>query len=74
MTILQLDAAVALFGAATFAAGFLFGRSNSKSRLLAACEAAEHWLAEELVNPGTKPDEILRVIRGAIADAKGGAT
>lgn len=39
--------------------------------LLEACEAAEHWLAEEAAEPGqAKPDEILRVLRAAIRKAK----
>ncbi len=38
--------------------------------LLLACQQAEHWLAAELEHPGdAKPDEILRVLRAAIAKA-----
>ena len=35
-----------------------------RQQLLAACEAAEHWLQAELDRPGeTRPDDILRVMR-----------
>ena len=41
-----------------------------KQQLLAACQAAEHWLQAELDRPGqTRPDDILRVLRAAIARA-----
>jgi hypothetical protein len=47
-------------------------RVGSKEQLLAACQAAEHWLQAELDSPGeTRPDEILRVLRAAIARAEG---
>ena len=37
-----------------------------KQQLLAACQAAEHWLQAELDRPGeTRPDDILRVLRAA---------
>ena len=43
-----------------------------KQQLLAACQAAEHWLQAELGRPGeTRPDEILRVLRAAIGRAEG---
>ena len=43
-----------------------------KQQLLAACQAAEHWLQAERDRPGeTRPDEILRVLRAAIARAEG---
>ena len=42
-----------------------------KHQLLAACQAAEHWLQAELDRPGeTQPDEILRVLRAAIKRAE----
>ncbi len=44
--------------------------------MLETLQAAEHWLDEEAnsKNPGsTRPDEILRVIRAAIAKAEGRA-
>jgi hypothetical protein len=45
-------------------------RVGLKEQLLAACRAAEHWLQAELDSPGeTRPDEILRVLRAAIARA-----
>ena len=47
-------------------------RLGAKEQLLAACRAAEHWLQAELDSPGeTRPDEILRVLRAAIARAEG---
>ena len=47
-------------------------RLGSKRQLLAACQAAEHWLQAELDRPGeTRPDEILRVLRAAIELAEG---
>ncbi len=47
-------------------------RVGVKEQLLAACRAAEHWLQTELDRPGeTRPDEILRVLRAAIARAEG---
>ena len=47
-------------------------RVGAKQQLLAACQAAEHWLQAELDKPGeTRPDEILRVLRAAIARAEG---
>ena len=43
-----------------------------KQQLLAACHAAEHWLQAERDRSGeTRPDEILRVLRAAIARAEG---
>ncbi len=43
-----------------------------KQQLLAACQAAEHWLQAELDRPGeTRPEDILRVLRAAIARAEG---
>ena len=45
---------------------------GAKQQLLAACQAAEHWLRAELDRPGeTRPDEILRVLRAAIERAEG---
>ena len=39
--------------------------------MLAACQAAEHWLQAERDRPGeTRPDEILRVLRAAIGRAE----
>ena len=47
-------------------------RLGAKQQLLAACQAAEHWLQAELDRPGeTRPDEILRVLRAAIERAEG---
>jgi hypothetical protein len=47
-------------------------RVGLKDQLLAACRAAEHWLQAELDRPGeTRADEILRVLRAAIAQAEG---
>ncbi len=47
-------------------------RSGAKQQLLAACQAAEHWLQAERDRPGeTWPDEILRVLRAAIERAEG---
>ena len=46
-------------------------RVGAKQQLLAACQAAEHWLQAELDRPGeTRPDEILRVLRAAIERAE----
>ncbi len=43
-----------------------------KQQLLAACQAAEHWLLAERDRPGeARPDEILRVLRAAITRAEG---
>src|SRR5512144_781250 len=45
---------------------------GAKQQLLAACQAAEHWLQAELDRPGeTRPDEILRILRAAIERAEG---
>jgi hypothetical protein len=45
---------------------------GAKQQLLAACQAAEHWLQAELDTPAeTQPDEILRVLRAAIERAEG---
>ncbi len=42
-----------------------------RQQLLAACEAAEHWLEAELDRPGeTRPDDILRTLRAAIDRAR----
>jgi hypothetical protein len=42
-----------------------------RQQLLAACEAAEHWLQAELERPGqTRPDDILRTLRAAIERAQ----
>ncbi len=42
-----------------------------RQQLLAACEAAEHWLQAELDRPGeTRPDDILRTLRAAIERAQ----
>ena len=50
-------------------------RVGAKQQLLAACQAAEHWLQAELDRPGeTRPDEILRVLRAAIERAEGQRT
>ena len=47
-------------------------RRGLKEQLLAACRAAEHWLQAEFDSPGeTRPDDILRVLRAAIARAEG---
>jgi hypothetical protein len=47
-------------------------RVGLKEQLLAACQAAEHWLQAELDRPGeTRPDDILRVLRAAIERAEG---
>ena len=47
-------------------------RVGAKQQLLAACQAAEHWLQAELDRPGeTRPDDILRVLRAAIERAEG---
>ncbi|MBX3516023.1 MAG: DUF3489 domain-containing protein [Rhodospirillales bacterium] len=47
-------------------------RVSPKELLLAACQAAEHWLQAERDRPGeSRPDEILRVLRAAIARAEG---
>ena len=47
-------------------------RVGAKQQLLAACQAAEHWLQAERDRPGeTRPDEILRVLRAAIERAEG---
>ena len=47
-------------------------RVGLKQQLLAACQAAEHWLQAERDRPGeTRPDDILRVLRAAIARAEG---
>lgn len=46
---------------------------NAHAGLLEACEQAEHWLSEEAASPQpgqTKPEEILRVLRAAIAAFK----
>ena len=42
-----------------------------RKQLLAACEAAEHWLQAELDQPvETRPDDILRTLRAAIDRAR----
>jgi hypothetical protein len=42
-----------------------------RQQLLAACEAAEHWLQPELDRPGeTRPVDILRTLRAAIERAQ----
>ncbi len=42
-----------------------------RQQLLAACEAAEHWLQAELDRPGeTRPDDILCTLRAAIERAQ----
>jgi Protein of unknown function (DUF3489) len=47
-------------------------RVSLKEQLLAACQAAEHWLQAERDRPGeTRPDDILRVLRAAIARTEG---
>ena len=47
-------------------------RVGAKQQLLAACQAAEHWLQAERDRPGeTRPDDILRVLRAAIERAEG---
>ena len=44
---------------------------GAKQLLLAACQAAEHWLQAERDRPGeTVPDDILRVLRAAIERAE----
>jgi len=48
------------------------GTRSVKEQLLAACQAAEHWLLAERDRPGeARPDDILRVLRAAIARAEG---
>jgi hypothetical protein len=48
------------------------GTRSVKQQLLAACQAAEHWLRGELDRPGeTRPDDILRVLHAAIERAQG---
>lgn len=48
---------------------------GAKQQLLAACQAAEHWLQAERDMPGeTRPDEILRVLRATIERAEGRRT
>jgi hypothetical protein len=45
---------------------------GAKQQLLAACQAAEHWLQAERDRPGeTRPHEILRILRAAIERAEG---
>jgi hypothetical protein len=47
-------------------------RVGAKQQLLAACQAAEHWLQAERDRPGeTRPEDILRVLRAAIERAEG---
>lgn len=47
-------------------------RVDVKQQLLAACRAAEHWLQAKRNQPNeTRPDDILRVMRAAIARAEG---
>jgi hypothetical protein len=47
-------------------------RAGARQQLLAACQAAEHWLQAELDSPGeTRADDILRVLRAAIERAQG---
>ncbi len=47
-------------------------RVGVKQQLLAACRAAAHWLQAERDRPGeTRPDDILRLLRAAIARAEG---
>ena len=47
-------------------------RVGLKEQLLAACRAAEQWLQAELDRPDeTRPDEILRLLREALARAEG---
>jgi hypothetical protein len=47
-------------------------RVSLKEQLLAACQAAEHWLQAERYRTGeTQPDDILRVLRAAIERAEG---
>ncbi|MFO1153046.1 MAG: DUF3489 domain-containing protein [Rhodospirillales bacterium] len=47
-------------------------RLGAKEQLLSACRAAAHWLQAEFDSPGqTRADEILRVLRAAIARAEG---
>ena len=41
--------------------------------LLAACDAALHWFEQEASNPGQAPPHaVLRVLRAAVAQARGG--
>ncbi len=48
------------------------GTRSVKEQLLAACRAAEHWLLAERDRPGeARPDDILPVLRAAIARAEG---
>jgi len=48
------------------------GMHGVKEQLLAACQAAEHWLQADRDRPDqTRPDDILRVLRAAIARAEG---
>lgn len=53
-------------------------RKMANARLCAAAptmlevlEQAEHWLEASIDDPDTKPDEILRVIRGVLVNARG---
>jgi Protein of unknown function (DUF3489) len=46
-------------------------RPTVGQQLLAACQAAEHWLQALGDRPGETPDDILRVLRDAIARAEG---
>lgn len=58
--------------AATAAPAAAQARVDLKQQLLAACQAAEHWLQAERDRPGeTKPDDILHVLRAAIARTEG---
>ena len=66
------DAPVAATAAAAANPATTETRVDAKQQLLAACQAAEHWLQAERGRPGeTRPDEILRVLRVAIGRAEG---
>jgi hypothetical protein len=69
------DAPVAATAAVTANPATTGTQLGVKQQLLAACQAAEHWLQAELDRPGeTRPDEILRVLRAAIQRAEGRRT
>ena len=52
---------------------FIHAACNAFEPMALALEAAEHWLVEEAASNSnmTAPDEILRVIRKALATAEG---
>jgi hypothetical protein len=65
------DAPVAATAAVAANPATTEARVGAKQQLLAACQAAEHWLRAELDRPGeSRPDEILGVLRAAIERAE----